>query len=80
MIKNIIGSVFVVVGAFIFQIGYNIMDKNLQERFAKSFVEKIQNAFQQSVHATGLDASCDYPGCPKLGIIWVCAEHATPRA
>lgn len=35
-------------------------------------------AAQQSAQPTVLDVTCDFPGCEELGIIWVCANHATP--
>ena len=41
MIRNIFGSIIVVVGAFVFQIGFILMTEDMQERFAKKFVEKI---------------------------------------
>lgn len=41
-------------------------------------VEPCSECIEEAVQRTGLDAACDFPGCEDLGIIWVCANHATP--
>jgi hypothetical protein len=45
MIRNLLGAVLVIIGAFIFQIGFVIMKEDMQESFARKFVEKFESAF-----------------------------------
>lgn len=42
MIRNIIGSVIVILGAFIFQIGFVIMTDDMQEIFAEKFIDELK--------------------------------------
>lgn len=40
-IRKIVGAIIVIVGAFIFQIGFVIMPKDMQEIFAEKFAKTL---------------------------------------
>jgi hypothetical protein len=41
MIRNLIGTIIVVIGACIFRIGFNIMPEDTKDKIADKFVEKL---------------------------------------
>lgn len=45
MIRNLIGSVLVIVGAYMFQFGYMAMDENMKEKVARKFIENLEREF-----------------------------------
>lgn len=47
-IRNLLGSLVVVTGAFIFQMGYFLMTEDMKNRFAQKFIEKLSDALNKA--------------------------------